>query len=370
MKTNISRSIVLFILSLFLIQNTDAQDRKFVNEFLNLGVGARAQGMMGAVASSVDDVTAGYWNPAGLVNIEAPFQVSAMHAEWFAGIAQFDYLSFGKKLGKRNRSFAALSMIRMGVDQIPNTFNLIGPDGRINYDNISEFSATDYAFLISYAHSLRDNFKFGGNIKVINRNIGGFGNAWGFGFDLGAQMITKNFRIGIVARDIPSTFTAWSFNYSEEEKEILYTTGNDIPKSSTEVALPQIIAGVSYSGGAKKGNKGFSYLLEVDVNISWNSSNYSLLRNETLNVSPAAGLELGYSHLVYLRAGIGNLQQIAIDPLQDVSLNFQPNIGLGLALGRIKIDYALTNVGNVGIAEYSHIFSLMLDLKGKGKKEE
>jgi hypothetical protein len=356
---------ILILLGLLFSLPGQAQDRKFVNEFLNLGVGARAQGMMGAVAASADDITAGYWNPAGLLNIDAPFQVSAMHAEWFAGIAQYDYLSFGKKLGKTDRSFAALSLIRMGIDQIPNTFNLIGPDGRINYDNISEFSATDYALLISYSHRLLENFKLGGNIKVINRNMGGFGNAWGFGFDLGVQWKVNRFLVGLTARDIPSTFTAWSFNYSDEEKAILYATGNDIPKSTTEVALPQFIAGIAYAGGAKKGEKGLSYLVEVDANISTNSSRYSLVKTETVDIAPAAGLELGYNHLVFLRAGIGNLQQIAIDPGDDLNFNFQPNVGIGLALGRVRIDYALTNVGNVGIAEYSHIFSLSLDFSSK-----
>lgn len=364
MKT-IKSGIPIVALLILLVGTTMAQDRKFVNEFLNLGVGARAQGMMGAVSSTVDDVTAGYWNPAGLINVDAPFQVSAMHAEWFAGIAQYDYLSFGKKLGKKDRSFAALSLIRMGIDQIPNTFNLIGPDGRINYDNISEFSATDYALLISYSHRLLNNFKLGGNIKVINRNMGTFGNAWGFGFDLGVQWDVGRFKAGIMARDIPSTFTAWSFNYTDEEKDILYATGNDIPQSTTEVALPQVILGIAYSGGAPKGEKGLSYLLEVDANISTNSSRYSLLKTETVDLAPAAGLELGYNHMVYLRAGIGNLQQIAVNPGDELSFNFQPNVGIGIALGKIKIDYALTNVGNVGIAEYSHIFSLSLDFSVK-----
>ena len=64
---------------------------KYSNEFLSLGIGARAYGMGGAVVSSVNDVTAGYWNPAGLVEIKDNIQLSFMHNEQFAGIAKHDY---------------------------------------------------------------------------------------------------------------------------------------------------------------------------------------------------------------------------------------------------------------------------------------
>ncbi|MGB6036649.1 MAG: hypothetical protein WBG42_10315, partial [Cryomorphaceae bacterium] len=57
-------------LFLFLAQlETHAQTRKYSNEFLNIGVGARSLAMSGAGIASVTDVTAGYWNPAGLTDI-------------------------------------------------------------------------------------------------------------------------------------------------------------------------------------------------------------------------------------------------------------------------------------------------------------
>jgi len=366
-KKYLYASLATLLLMLF-ANASQSQTRRFVNEFLNIGVGAKAHGMMGANAASVDDITAGYWNPAGLSRIQTPFQITAMHAEWFAGIAQYDYVAFGKKFGSNGRSFAGLSFIRMGVDQIPNTFNLIGPDGRVNYDMISEFSATDYAFLLSYSYKLYSNLYLGGNVKVVNRNIGKFGTAWGFGFDFGTQMNFGKWRFGLMLRDVPSTFTTWSFNYTEEEKEILFATGNDIPKATTEVALPQVIVGLGFAGGAKKGEKGISYLVEGNLNISTNSSLYAVIQTETVDVGPAFGLEIGYNHLVFLRGGIGNLQFIDKNLVGTKSINMQPNIGLGLKLGRLTADYALTNVGKLGITEYSHIFSLKLDLKEKSRR--
>src|SRR5690606_681188 len=98
---------------------------KYSNEFLTIGAGARAHGMSNAMISHIGDVSAGYWNPAGLTQINTPFQVSAMHAEWFAGIAKYDYISFAKQLKGENNAAFGLSVIRLGIDNIPNTLNLV-----------------------------------------------------------------------------------------------------------------------------------------------------------------------------------------------------------------------------------------------------
>src|SRR3569832_2005242 len=75
-----------------------AQNRKFSNEFLSIGVGARALGMSNSYVSSANDVTAGYWNPAGLATIGNQHQVALMHSEYFAGIAKYDYGAFATRL--------------------------------------------------------------------------------------------------------------------------------------------------------------------------------------------------------------------------------------------------------------------------------
>ncbi|MCZ6594588.1 MAG: hypothetical protein O6943_06685, partial [Bacteroidetes bacterium] len=53
--------------------------RKYSNEFLNIGVDAAAFGMANAVVASTADVNSGYWNPAGLLDLEDK-QISLMHA--------------------------------------------------------------------------------------------------------------------------------------------------------------------------------------------------------------------------------------------------------------------------------------------------
>ena len=128
-----------------------AQSRKYSNEFLAIGVGARALGMSSSIVATVDDVTAGYWNPAGLTGLKRNFEVALMHSEYFAGIAKYDYGAIAKQIDER--SAIGISFIRFGVDDIPNTTELIDANGQIDYDRITTFSAADYAFILSYAKS-------------------------------------------------------------------------------------------------------------------------------------------------------------------------------------------------------------------------
>ncbi|MCZ2101338.1 MAG: PorV/PorQ family protein [Chitinophagales bacterium] len=335
--------------------------QKFVNEFLNIGVGARAHGMSGSVVASVFDGTAGYWNPASLIQVESDLQINAMHANWFGGIANYDYVSIAKKMSGEQSHVAAFSFIRLGVDNIPNTLNLIGPDGTIDYDRVTSFSAADFAAIFSYARALGEDQKWslGGNIKVIHRSIGSFGKAWGFGADFSAlYKVSPNFTLGVSGRDITTTFNAWSFNLKEDEKKVFQSTNNEIPVSSTELTLPRVIAAAAYT--FSKGN--FSYLAEIDLNFSTYGTKASVISSNKFNLDPSLGLEVGYADKVFVRGGLGNMQSV-INPVNTSQRQFeiQPNVGLGLKLGRLKVDYALANIGSVSGVLVSHIFSLGLD---------
>lgn len=352
-----SLATALLVLA-FAVPNHAQTDLKFVNEFLNIGVGAKAHGMFGSVTSTVDDITAAYWNPAGLAQIESPAQVSAMHASWFGGIANYDYISAGKRLNSRKKSYGAMSLIRMGVDNIPNTLNLIGPDGSVNYDNVTQFSAADYALLFSYGQELGiEGLTIGGTAKVIYRNIGTFGRAIGFGFDAGIQYWTENLKFGIMARDITTTVNSWSFTLAPEEQVVFAQTGNDIPVSSTEVALPKLIFGAAY----ELTDMGlFSYLVQTDLRLSSDGTKAGVFSGNNIGIEPTVGLQVGYNDLIYLRAGFGNFQNI-VNEQANAAFEFQPNIGLGLNLGKVHLDYALTNIGSVSGVLVSHIVSLKLE---------
>jgi hypothetical protein len=219
-----------------------AQTPKYSNEFLAIGVGGRSLGMSNSCVSSINDVTAGYWNPAGLLGMKNDMQASFMHSEYFAGIAKYDYGALARKID--TSSAFALSFIRFGVDNIPNTTELIDAAGNVNYDKITQFSAADYAFVISYARTPKiKGLRFGGSAKIVRRLVGNFAGAWGFGIDAGAQYEYKDWKFGAMARDVSTTFNAWNYSLTQEMKDVFAVTGNNIPTNSIEVTLPRLILG-------------------------------------------------------------------------------------------------------------------------------
>ncbi len=343
--------------------------QKYSNEFLAIGVGGRAHGMSGAQTALTNDLTAAYWNPAGLSQITAPFQLAAMHAEWFAGVGQYDYLAFGKPLSREKQSFLSFSLIRLGIDQIPYTINLVEPDGTINYDNVTEFSAADYALMGSYARRLKNPaLSFGASAKVIRRVIGTIGSSWGFGLDAGLQYRKGQLMLGLMARDITTTFNAWSFNLTQREKEVFTSTNNEIPVSNTEITRPRFALGGAYQ--IKTKGK-MTITPALDAEITTDGQRNVLLSSKTLNADLRFGVEADYDGFLQLRAGLGNFQRVKddFDPNKE-SLSFQPNFGVGLSIGRFQVDYALTDIGNVSQVNYSHIFSVRINFKERKREAE
>lgn len=334
-------------------QETD-NTPKYSNEFLSIGVGANALGLSNSVVAGVDDVTAGYWNPAGLTEIGDFLQVGAMHAEYFAGIAKYDYIGIAKPID--DKSTAGFTFIRFGVDDIPNTTQLIDKDGNINYDNITTFSAGDYAFLFSYARKLPvDGLSLGGNFKIIYRQVGDFARSWGFGLDAGLKYkLGDKWKFGLLARDVSTTFNAWSFSLDDQMKETFLLTGNEIPENGLEITLPKIIMGAQFKTNLVK-----EFYLKTEIDMAFNTDGRRnvLIRTNPVSIDPYMGLEIGYGKWVALRFGAGNLQWIK-NPDFTESLTFQPNIGIGVGFKGISIDYAFTDIGDASVALYSHVFSL------------
>lgn len=360
----------LLFLALFMTAFTsvywgqDDKTPKYSNEFLNIGVGARALGMANSVVASTNDVTAGYWNPVGLTNIESDLQFGLMHAEYFAGIAKYDYGAVAKRID--DKSAMAFSVIRFGVDNIPNTTELIDNEGNVDYNRITYFTAADLGLVFSYGRQINDRLSLGGSAKIINRKVGSFAKSWGFGVDFSDLYKVNNWTFAAMGRDITSTFNAWSYTLSDRTIEVFTQTNNEIPQNGLEITMPRIILGAARSWEL---SDKFSLLAEIDADVTTDGKRNTLVVGNPFSLDPHLGLEFDFKDMIYLRTGIGNFQRITQLNGKE-TLTLQPNIGIGIKFKGIAIDYALTDIGDASVALYSNIFSLRFNLNPKKSSNE
>ncbi|MCC2546650.1 PorV/PorQ family protein [Hymenobacter sp. BT175] len=329
---------------------------KYSNEFLNIGVGGRALAMGNTQVSIVDDATAGYWNPAGLLGLKHKYDAVLMHSELFSGIVKNDYGSFAMPLD--DKSAIGVSIIRLGVDDIADTRDLVNEYGYIQYDRIRYFNVADYALLLSYARKLGniEGLRLGANGKIIYRNVGEFANAWGFGIDAGVQYERNGWRLGLMARDITTTFNAWSIN--AEKFTGTGTSTDPVPTNSTEVTLPRLIFGGSRSFQLPAQ---FSALVATDLEMTTDGRRNTPISTGLISIDPHAGVEFGYKSLVFLRGGVSNFQKIK--PLgRGEEWTVQPSLGVGVATNGLRIDMALSRLSVEKLGQRSQTNSIIVSL--------
>ncbi|WP_243739401.1 putative type IX sorting system protein PorV2 [Flavicella sediminum] len=351
---------IIFILFIAFQMAHGQTARKYSNEFLNIGVDAAALGMSKSVTATTDDVNSIYWNPAGLAAVKVN-EGALMHTTQFAGIGNYDYAAAAFVPEGAKDLVLAVALIRFGVDDILNTTALIDSDGRIDYNRISLFSAADYALNFAVAKKIKTikNLQVGINAKIVRRTIGDFASSWGFGLDIGAQYKLGAWKLGLMLRDITTTFNYWTI-----DSEGLEAIQNAIPgqnqetPSTQEITLPKLHFGIARNFVLK--NKKFNLLSELDLHVRFAETN-DVFASSNMSATPSLGFQLDYSKFVFLRAGVGNFQYK--NPFNDSSssLTLEPNLGLGFAYKGIQIDYALSNIASSGNALYSNTFSLKFD---------
>ena len=340
-----------------------SQAQIYSNEFLSIGVGARGQAMGNSVVASSTGIYATYWNPAGLAAVDnsTGLLAGAMHAEQFAGVSGYDYIAFSLPLAGEGKR-VAVSLIRQGTDNIPNTLNLYNPDGTADYGNITRFSVADYAGLLSYAQTtkwLDGRVAIGGNFKLIRRVIGDFSSAWGVGLDAGLRYTDGKLAAGLMLRDVTSTFNSWKTDLTDDQRTVLLATGNTLPdRSGSETTRPSLLPSVRYR--FERGQFGFAP--EATAWVTFDGQRNTLLSADPVSVDVNLGLEADYRQLVFLRLGVDQWQRF--QPLGDDAekLSARPAIGLGVKIKRVNLDYAFSNPGD-DQSLYAHVFSLQLGLQ-------
>jgi hypothetical protein len=297
-----------------------AEATRYAGEFLRIGVGARALGMGSAFVGLADDGTAAYWNPAGLATLEER-QVTAMHAEQFGSIVQYDFLSYVMPVGSpgKPRQAVSLSLVRLGVDDIPDTrgLEIIDQNGNGKFDypedllvvDESRFvfdSDNDVALLFSYARDVRAGLSVGGNFKYIRQWLGDSLRSNGFGIDLGLLYVGRSgFSLGAMLRDATTT-------------RILWNTG------TSEFIAPSLRLGATKTRGFRDRKHLVTAALDVQVGFSDERlSSQAHLGGVTFEFHP--GLEYWFDRRLALRTGFE-------------AQNF--TAGMGLRYHKLGLDYA------------------------------
>ena len=352
LNISIVRKLFVIVFLLFNHINIRAQVASYSNEFLNIGVDAASLARGNSVIASTQGVCSGFWNPAGLTSMTKSFESSFMHANYFSGLAQYDYFGFSYKVS--DSLMLGLSLVRFGVDDIPNTLYLMDADGNINYDRITYFSVADYALFLSLGKKSKlAGLSWGASVKLIYRSQGDFAIAYGFGFDAGVQYQLHKWKFGMTLRDATSTFNIWLFNKPSFE-QMFIETDNEVPDNSLELTTPKLLAGIARQ--FKFGEK-INLLAEIDFDLHFDGEHHSLIKGKPLSLDPHIGLEVSYLNNVFLRVGADRFQLIE-DFDNTNKLNFLPSIGVGFSLFNFSLDYALTDVGDMTVTPVSHIFSL------------
>jgi hypothetical protein len=293
---------------------------RYAGEFLKVGVGARALGMGGAFAGLADDGTAAYWNPAGLATL-GTHEITAMHAEQFGDVVNYDWLSYTFPIGSPGKAKQALavSLIRLGVDGIINTKNLqfidVNGNGKFDYPEdrlIVDESRyvfeddNDLALLFSYSREVGRGFSLGGNLKVLHQWLGDSLQSNGFGLDLGAFYLGKNgWAAGARLSDATTTRILWNTGVSEYIAPSLRLGGSKTFSfdDRRHIVTPVFDVEIGFS----------DEVLASQANIG----------SVTFNFHP--GFEYWYERVVALRAGLD-------------SENF--TAGAGVRYKKFGLDYA------------------------------
>ncbi|MGD8779575.1 MAG: PorV/PorQ family protein [Ignavibacteria bacterium] len=312
---------------------------KYAGEFLTLGVGGRALGMGGAHVALACDVTAGYWNPAGLASLDYP-QISLMHEEHFGDLVNYNYGAVA--IPYDNDMSLGISAIRLGVDGIPDTRNALinrvtgetitditDPNAILDYSRISEFSNTDWALYLTFAKRQSEDFYWGANVKIIKRDIAEYG-ATGIGFDVGGlYKATDKLTLGANLQDITTTLVAWD-------------TGRN------ELISPTAKIGAAYELRFLGGN----LTPAIDLDLRFENREFAA----NFNIGPVSadfhgGLEYDYKNVFAIRAGYNDVKQFTI--------------GAGIKLPKLNIDYSFARFNEEdsdGLPD-SHRISLILTLE-------
>jgi hypothetical protein len=310
---------------------------KYAGEIIATGVGARALAMGGAFVALANDVTAGYWNPAGLSRINYP-QFILMHDAEFGSLVNHDYGAVAIPVGASTS--LGLSIIRVGVDDIADTRNAgVDANGNLTYDpaqftrvdpgRVTYFNAADWALYFTYSHRQGETFSYGANVKLIRRDLAEY-SAMGIGFDVGFLYSPyENLSFGANLQDITTTLVAWN------------TGRNDLISPTVKLGSAYFI---DLLGGR------IAPAADFDIRFE-NRRSASTAHIGPVSLDFHGGMEYEFRNLVALRVGYSDVKQLTL--------------GAGVHFPKLNIDYSFARFAGADQLDNTHRISIMFTLEAE-----
>jgi len=338
MKKN---SVILICIFLFMAGNSFAISKVGTTaaQFLKIGVGSRALGMGGAFVAVSNDVTAIYWNPAGLARLPHN-EAILLHTEWLADIS-YDYAALSVNMGNMGTLALSLTSVSMGEMEVRSELQ---PEGTGEL-----FDAGDIAGTLCYARSLTDRFSIGMSVKYIRQNIWHMA-ANGVGFDVGTLFTTQfnGMRIGMSISNF-GTNMAMSGRDAREYVDVnpdANGSNDQIPAYLQMESWPLPITfrvGVAMEAINTRQNR-----LTLAMDALHPNDN-----SESVNI----GVEYAYFNWAFIRMGwqalfLSDDERGSVFG-EDTGGDYIPsNVGLGFAYAlcpslKFKVDYAYANFGRL-----------------------
>lgn len=167
--------LTALLLPAILLGNAFAQSGGEGGAYLKHGFGARANSMGNAFTGVANDVSAIFYNSAGLYQLKKS-EGLLMYSKLFNDV---DGLTYGNFAVAHPFKFGTLAFgtAYMQVSDIPYVSSPSGPDG-------STFADNQIMVMASYSNIIEDFLMLGGTLKFVNHSLAGYSGS-GFGVDLG-----------------------------------------------------------------------------------------------------------------------------------------------------------------------------------------
>jgi Uncharacterised protein family (UPF0164) len=288
-------------------------------QFLKIGVGGRASALGDAFIAIANDVSALYWNPAGLVQFEND-EIIFSHNNWVVDI-NHDFLGGVYHFGN---SAIGLAVTGLSMDDMPVTTEF-APFGTGQF-----FGFSDVAIALTYSQSMTDKFSFGVTVRYIEETLDKL-KMRGVMIDIGTYYWT-----GLGSTRFAVTVSNFGSELAPDGKVVL--VGNRGENSDWQSFAPPTMFRIGFAFEPYE-TKEHKFTTSIQLNHpNDNSENFAI------------GLEYVWRSILFLRGGY----KFNVD---EQNYSFGAGLNVPISIAHFTLDYAFTNFERLGSV---HRFSIIL----------